>query len=99
MKEYLIFRTDRVGDFLLTLSLIKIIKINHPESKITIIASEKNFDYIKTFKVVIMYLGYFIFLYEEIINNLERTLTIIIFLIACIDTFYLYYNKLKDFSN
>ena len=52
MKEYLIFRTDRVGDFLLTLSLIKIIKINHPESKITIIASEKNFDYIKTFKVV-----------------------------------------------
>ena len=26
MKKYLIFRTDRVGDFLLTLSLIKIIK-------------------------------------------------------------------------
>ena len=26
MKKYLIFRTDRVGDFLLTLSLIKILK-------------------------------------------------------------------------
>ena len=52
MKEYLIFRTDRVGDFLLSLSLIKIIKINHPDSKITVIASERNADYIKTFDVV-----------------------------------------------
>jgi len=52
MKEYLIFRTDRVGDFLLSLSLIKIIKINYPDSKITVIASEKNANYIKTFDVV-----------------------------------------------
>ena len=52
MKEYLIFRTDRVGDFLLSLSLIKIIKINHPESKITVVASERNVEYIKTFDVV-----------------------------------------------
>ena len=52
MKEYLIFRTDRVGDFLLSLSLIKIIKINHPDSKITVVASEKNVNYIKTFEVV-----------------------------------------------
>ena len=52
MKKYLIFRTDRVGDFLLSLSLIKIIKINHPESTITIIASEKNYKYIQSFDVV-----------------------------------------------
>ena len=52
MKQFLLFRTDRVGDFLLTLSLIKIIKINHPKSEITIIASKKNYDYIKTFNVV-----------------------------------------------
>ena len=52
MKKYLIFRTDRVGDFLLSLSLIKIIKINHPNSEITIVASDKNWEYIKTFNVV-----------------------------------------------
>jgi ADP-heptose:LPS heptosyltransferase len=49
MKKYLIFRTDRVGDFLLSLSLIKIIKINDPEVEITVIASERNFKYVKTF--------------------------------------------------
>ncbi len=49
MKKYLIFRTDRVGDFLFSLKLIKIIKINDPLSEITVIASEKNQKYIKTF--------------------------------------------------
>mgnify|MGYP000677946454 CR=1 FL=1 len=52
MNRYLIFRTDRVGDFLLSLSLIKIIKINYPDSKITVVASERNVEYIKTFDVV-----------------------------------------------
>ncbi len=52
MKKFLIFRTDRVGDFLLSLSLIKIIKINYPNSEITIVSSNKNYEYIKTFKVV-----------------------------------------------
>ena len=41
MKKYLIFRTDRVGDFLFSLKLIRIIKSNHPQSEITIVASEK----------------------------------------------------------
>ena len=49
MKKYLIFRTDRVGDFLLTLSLIKLIKSNDPQSTITVIASKKNFKYIESF--------------------------------------------------
>ena len=44
MRKYLIFRTDRVGDFLFTLKLIKIIK--------TVIASQKNYKYIQTFSVV-----------------------------------------------
>ena len=34
MNSVLLFRTDRVGDFLLSLSLIKIIKSNYPNSKI-----------------------------------------------------------------
>ena len=52
MKKYLIFRTDRVGDFLFSLKLIKIIKLNDPYSEITIIASKKNYKYIQTFSIV-----------------------------------------------
>ncbi len=52
MISILLFRTDRVGDFLLSLSLIKNIKKNHPNSKITIVASQQNFDYIKSFDEV-----------------------------------------------
>ena len=53
MNSVLLFRTDRVGDFfLLSLSLIKIIKKNYPNSKITVVASEMNYKYIKSFKEV-----------------------------------------------
>ena len=52
MNSVLLFRTDRVGDFLLSLSLIKIIKINYPNSKITIVASEKYYKFINSFKEV-----------------------------------------------
>ena len=52
MNSVLLFRTDRVGDFLLSLSLIKIIKNNFPNSKITVVASKKNYDYVKSFKEV-----------------------------------------------
>ena len=33
MKKYLIFRTDRVGDFLFSLKLIKIIKLTQPSKQ------------------------------------------------------------------
>ncbi len=52
MKEFLIFRTDRVGDFLFSLLLIKIIKVNFPKCKITLISSEKNYLYARTFKSI-----------------------------------------------
>ena len=52
MNKYLIFRTDRIGDFLLTAILVKSIKRNDPNSYIKIIASEKNFNYIKSFKII-----------------------------------------------
>ena len=52
MNSIILFRTDRVGDFLLSMSLIKIIKINYPNSKITVVASEKNHEYIRTFNEV-----------------------------------------------
>ena len=44
MSKYLIFRTDRVGDFLLSLILINSIKRNDPSSHITLVASKKNYE-------------------------------------------------------
>ncbi len=52
MNSILLFRTDRVGDFLLSLSLIKIIKTNYPNSKISVVASERNYHYISSFKEI-----------------------------------------------
>ena len=52
MNQYLIFRTDRIGDFLLSAILIKSIKRNDPNAFIKVVASESNFDYIKTFKII-----------------------------------------------
>ena len=52
MNKYLIFRTDRIGDFLLSLILIKSIKRNDPNCHITVVCSEKNYDYIKSFKII-----------------------------------------------
>ena len=40
MKNYLIFRTDRIGDFLTTAILIKSIKFNDVNSKIVLVASK-----------------------------------------------------------
>ena len=52
INKYLIFRTDRIGDFLITAILIKSIKRNDPNSYIQIISSKKNYAYIKSFKMV-----------------------------------------------
>ncbi len=52
MNKYLIFRTDRIGDFLLSMILIKNIKRNDKNSYIIVVSSEKNYAYIKTFTLV-----------------------------------------------
>ena len=52
MNKYLIFRTDRVGDFLVSAILLKCIKESDPQAHISVIASNKNFTYIKTFPFV-----------------------------------------------
>ena len=48
MAKYLIFRTDRIGDFLLSCILIKSIKRNDSNSHITVLASDKNYNYINS---------------------------------------------------
>jgi len=52
VNKYLIFRTDRIGDFLVSAILIKCIKINDPSCEITVIASKNNYSYINSFPLV-----------------------------------------------
>lgn len=52
MKKYLFFRTDRIGDFLVSILLINTIKKNNPKSHFTIVCSNKNYKYIKDFKFI-----------------------------------------------
>tara|TARA_B100000427_G_scaffold328723_1_gene342548 strand:+ start:4428 stop:5321 length:894 start_codon:yes stop_codon:yes gene_type:complete len=52
MNRYLIFRSDRVGDYLLCAILIKSIKRNDPHSIIDVVGSKINFLYIKSFNNV-----------------------------------------------
>ena len=50
--NYLIFRTDRIGDFLITSPLIRAIKRNDSKSKVYIVASNKNKEFIKEYNFV-----------------------------------------------
>ena len=50
MNKYLIFRTDRIADFLVSAILLRAIKKNDPKSHITIISSSRKYSYIKGFK-------------------------------------------------
>ncbi len=52
MNRYLLFRTDRIGDFLLSAVLINSIKQNDSQAHITVIASIKNFKYIQNSQLV-----------------------------------------------
>ena len=51
LKNILIFRTDRIGDLLLTCPAIITLKNYFNNSKITLISSEKNYEYAKTLKL------------------------------------------------
>ena len=48
-KDVLIYRTDRIGDLLITMPAITSIKKHVANSKITLITSYKNYEYAKTF--------------------------------------------------
>ena len=52
MKKFLIFRTERIGDFILSCILIKSIKRNKPNSEITVICSDQNYKYVKNYSLV-----------------------------------------------
>ena len=50
--KYLVFRNDRIGDFLITAPLLKAIKRNNQNSHISIVSSEKNHQFIKEINLV-----------------------------------------------
>lgn len=50
MKKILIFRTDRIGDFLISTPIFSSLKRNFPNSKIDIVCSDLNYNYVKTFR-------------------------------------------------
>ena len=52
MKKYIFFRTDRIGDFLMSAVLFKSIKRSDPKSKIIIVTSKNNHNYIKNSKLI-----------------------------------------------
>ena len=52
MVKYLIFRTDRIGDFIFSRMLVQSIKNKHPSSQIDFVCSTYNSSYIKNFKDV-----------------------------------------------
>jgi len=74
VNKYLIFRTDRIGDFLLSMILIKNIKRNDKKSYIVIVSSEKNYNYIKTFSIIdeVIKLNPNFFSRISVINQLRR---------------------------
>ena len=52
MNNYIFFRTDRIGDFLVSAILINSIKRNDKNAEITVVCSKKNYFYVKSFDLV-----------------------------------------------
>ncbi len=76
MNKYLIFRTDRIGDFLISAILIKLLKENDKSANIFVVASEKNYQYIKEFDYIdnVIKLDNSLFSKIKLILNLRRHL-------------------------
>jgi len=73
MNKYIFFRTDRIGDFLLSAVLIKSIKRNDPSSHITVVSSKKNYNFIKDINFVDTTIIY----PEKVIDRLKFFFTLI----------------------
>ena len=52
MKKFLIFRTDKLGDFLIITNIIKKIKENYKNSHITVVGSPLNKILLKNYKII-----------------------------------------------
>ena len=68
-NKILIFRTDRIGDLIVSCPAIITIKRTILDSKITLIASKKNYDYAKSLN-----------LFDEIYKFPEKNIIMYLFL-------------------
>ena len=70
--KYLIFRTDRIGDFLITSPLINAIKNNDTDAEIYVASSNKNKEFIINYNFV----NRVFLLKKNNILNIKTTITI-----------------------
>ena len=52
MKKFIIFRTDRLGDFLIITNIIKAIKDKYKNSHITVVGAQYNKKIINNYKII-----------------------------------------------
>ena len=52
MKKFIIFRTDRLGDFLIITNIIKAIKDKYKDSHITLVGSPYNKKIINSYRII-----------------------------------------------
>ena len=52
MKNFIFFRNDRIGDFIILTSIIKGIKDKHKKSHVTVLCSPKNYKFIKNYSII-----------------------------------------------
>ena len=57
-KNIFFVRSDRIGEFLLSLPAIKLVKLNYPDSKIYLLAQRNNIDLIRGIDFVDEYIDY-----------------------------------------
>jgi len=57
-KRILFIRSDRVGEFLLSLPAIKLVKENYPESKVFLLAQQSNIDLVKGLDFINCFIEY-----------------------------------------
>jgi ADP-heptose:LPS heptosyltransferase len=65
IKNFLFIRSDRLGEFLLSLPAIKLVRINYPQSKIYLLARKENIKLIKD----IYFIDYFLEYKEDIFES------------------------------
>ena len=67
MKNFIFFRNDRLGDFLIITNLIKALKEKSPLSNITIVSSKYNHHFISKYKIIDK-----VILYDKNFNILKK---------------------------
>jgi len=52
MKNFIFFRNDRLGDFIILTNLIKTVKHKYKNSHVTVLCSPMNYQFIKNFRII-----------------------------------------------